>query len=122
MEAIILILIIGSFAWWCFSQGSKPREIEKRKEVEARSEDMYRRFVEKDAELRANSLTLSAKATARSQASRPLSNPAPASTRQNPSPTAAPSATKHSAAKPLTPDQARRIAANIAKLPDLLGR
>src|SRR5262249_8762303 len=39
--------------WWCFSQGSKPREIEKRKEVEARSEDMHRRYADKDAELRA---------------------------------------------------------------------
>jgi hypothetical protein len=110
MEAIILILVIGSFAWWCFSQGSKPREIEKRKEVEARSEDMYRRYIEKDGELRASSLAPSAKGTA------------PTSTRPDPSPTAAPSASKHSAAKPLTPDQARRIAANIAKLSDLLHR
>ena len=42
MEAIILILIICSFAWWCFSQGSKPREkseLEKRKEADARSEE-----------------------------------------------------------------------------------
>jgi hypothetical protein len=61
MEAIILILVIGSFAWWCFSQGSKPREkseLEKRKEVDAW--------------------------------------------------------------KPLTPDEARRFAAIIAKLPNLL--
>ena len=66
MEAIILILIIGSFAWWCLSQGSKSREeseLEKRKEVEAWSEDMYRRYKDKDAELRAKSITPSTKAT-----------------------------------------------------------
>jgi hypothetical protein len=105
MEAIILILIIGSFAWWCFSQGSKPREtseLEKRKEVAAWSEDMHRRY--KDVELPAGwskSITPSVKSTARGQASRPLSNPAPTSTRPGPSPTAAPSATNLSS--PLSP-------------------
>ena len=100
MEAIILILIIGSFAWWCFSQGSKPREkseSEKRKEADAWIEDLHSRY--KDVELppdRPKSMTPRAKSTARSQASRPLSNPAPTSTRPGrpgPSPTTAPSAT-----------------------------
>jgi hypothetical protein len=57
MEAIILILIIGSFAWWSFSQSSKPREkseLEKQKELDAWSEDTYRRYMEKDAELSAD--------------------------------------------------------------------
>ena len=118
MEAIILILIIGSFAWWCFSQGSKTREkteLEKRKEVEAWSEDMYRRYIDKDVEL-SKPITPSAKSTARSEASRTLSDPAPSPTRPGP-PTAAPSTTnlRRSEAKPLTPDEARRIAAYIPK-------
>jgi ferric-dicitrate binding protein FerR (iron transport regulator) len=49
MEAIILILIIGSFAWWCFSQGSSPREkseADKRKEADAWIEDMHGRYKE----------------------------------------------------------------------------
>ena len=116
MEAIILILIIGSFAWWCFLQISKTQkegETERRREVE---EDVYRRYKDKDEELKAKSTTPSAKSTARGQASRPLSNPAPTSTRPGPSPTAAQSLGR-SEAKPLTPDEARRIAANMAKLP-----
>ena len=95
MEAIILILIIGSFAWWCFSQTSKSRqksELEKLKEVEAWSEDMYRRYKDKDAELRAKSITPSAKSTARSQATQP-SDPGSTSTRPGPSQTAASLAT-----------------------------
>ena len=91
MEAIILILIIGSFAWWCFSQGSKSREkseLEKLEEVEAWSEDSYRRYKDKDAELRAKSITPSAKSTARSQATQP-SDPGSTSTRPGPSQTAA---------------------------------
>jgi hypothetical protein len=77
MEAIILTLIIGSFAWWCFSQGSKPREkteLEKRKEVEAWSEDMYRRYIDRDAEL-SKPITPTVKSLARNQAPQPLSNP-----------------------------------------------
>ena len=95
MEAIILILIIGSFAWWCFAQASKPREkseLEKQKEADAWSEDMHRRY--KDVEPPpdwSKTITPSAKSTARSQASRPLSDPT--STRPRPSSTAAPSAT-----------------------------
>jgi len=68
VEAIILILIISSFAWWCFLQGSKSREKSELDEVEARSEDMYRRYIKEDAELRAKSLTPSTKSTARGQA------------------------------------------------------
>ena len=88
MEAIILILIIGSFAWWCFSQGSKSREkseLEERKEVETWSEDMYRRYKDKDAELRAKSITPSAKTQP--------SDPGSTSTRPGPSQTAASLAT-----------------------------
>ena len=85
MEAIILILIIGPFAWWCFAQASKPREkseLEKQKEADAWSEDMHRRY--KDVEPPpdwSKTITPSAKSTARSQASRPLSDPTSNSTK-----------------------------------------
>src|SRR5690348_12055710 len=88
MEAIILILIIGSFACWCFSQGSKSRKESELEKLEAWSEDMYRRYKDKDAELRAKSITPGAKSTARSQATQP-SNPGSTSTGLGPSQTAA---------------------------------
>jgi hypothetical protein len=55
MEAIILVLIVGSFACWCAWQCFKPlekSELEKRKDNDGRRDDMDRRF--KDVELPAD--------------------------------------------------------------------
>jgi hypothetical protein len=52
MEAIILVLIVGSFACWCAWQCFRPQkksELEKRKDNDAWRDDVHRRF--KDVEL-----------------------------------------------------------------------
>ena len=104
MEAIILVLIIGSFACWCAWQCFKPREkseLHKRKEADAWMEDMHSRH--KDVKLPldwSKSVIPSAKSTGRDRVSRSLSNPAPFSSRPRPSPTVVPSATNLSSSAP----------------------
>lgn len=77
MEATVLALIVASFACWCARQCFKPqqkRELEKRKDKDAWSEDMHRRFKDVDVS-----------PTARNQANRQKSGVAPGSTRSGPS-------------------------------------